>query len=568
MGPQPSNTASVPADLVAARRRSALSGIDPDASEVPRLGDPPPASSALRELSAPVLNHLVTQIAETPLAVILADREGRVILRDAGTSATLAAMDDRCVDVGFSLAEADVGTNGVGTSLETKRPAMVIGEDHYLRSFQSFTCANAPVVDPITHRVEGTVGVLCPVDDTAPLLLPTAIHLSSQISELLLERATPDERLLLEQFLRRRRTTKRAIATIGEGVLIATAAAQRLLAGVDHAELWEHVEAAVRESRSATIDIDIERPSGAPLHLRCRAVYRAGEIGGATVEFAAARQSTTRRRSDERLGQLIGDSVPWRAMVADALQAARLDEPVLVAGERGTGRLSVAKAIAELDRSERVLVFDSATVLLEGPREWVLEATTALAPDATVVLRRIDQLPDDVAAALAAAIANAPTGARVIATTERTVAPEPGLAALLDRLDVLRVDVPPLRDRRDDIAALVDHFGAACGRRRIDPQVIKVLYRQAWPGNVTELQQSLRAAHARASTDALGVHHLPRHLRGDSSRRPLHGLRQDEAEAIEAAIKTSPTRAAAAERLGISRATLYRRIDAYGLDLD
>jgi transcriptional regulator of acetoin/glycerol metabolism len=564
MGPQPSITA--PADLAAARRRSALSGIDPGASEVPQLGDPPPSSSALRQLSAPVLDELVTHIADTPLAVILADRTGRVIHRDAAMSATLAAMDDRSVDVGFSLAETDVGTNGVGTSLEAKRPAMVIGDDHFLRSFQPFTCANAPVVDPITHRVEGTVGVLCPVEETTPLLLPTALQLSAQIGELLLERATPDERVLLEQFLRRRRGTKRAIATIGAGVFIATPAAQRLLEGVDHAGLWEEVEAAVRESSSATIDI--ERPSGGPLHLRCRPVYRAGEIGGATVEFAATRHRTRRRRTDKRLGTLIGDSAPWRTMVADALQAARLDEPVLIAGERGTGRLSVATAIAELRESEHTTVFDSASVLVDGAREWVLDATDALVADATFVIRRIDQLPDDVAAALAAAVNGAPTGTRVIATTERTTAAEPGLAALLDQLDVLRIDVPPLRDRRDDIAALVGHFGAAFGRRRIDPEVIKVLYRQAWPGNVTELQQALRAAHATASTDALAVRHLARHLRDDQPRRPLAGLRQQEAEAIVTAIQTSATRAEAAERLGISRATLYRRIDAYGLDVD
>jgi transcriptional regulator of acetoin/glycerol metabolism len=94
------------------------------------------------------------------------------------------------------------------------------------------------------------------------------------------------------------------------------------------------------------------------------------------------------------------------------------------------------------------------------------------------------------------------------------------------------------------------------------------LYRQPWPGNVTELRQALRSAHARAGTEALTVRHLPRHVQREPNRRPLHGLRQQEADAIVAAISSTATRADAARQLGISRATLFRRIKAYGLDLD
>lgn len=569
MAPTSRRSATATADMAAARRRSTLYRLDPSATDVPLAGEPSPRSDALEQLSAPVLDQLLAQIVDTSLAVVLADGEGRVARRDAPTSATLAAMDKRRVDVGFSLAEPDVGTNGVGTSLETKRPAMVVGTDHFLEAFQMFTCANAPIFDPVTHRVEGTVGVLCPVDDTGPLLLSTALHLSARINELLLERATPAERSLLEQFLRHRRNPKTALATMGEGVLIATPAAQRLLTGVDHAELWEHVEAATRHGGETTTELSFDRPTGVPLRLRCQPVYRGGEVGGATVEFVAGRPSTRRTRRicpEDQLGDLVGASAAWRAIVRDAQQAARVDSPVLVVGDRGTGRLAIATAIADLHRSRDVRVFDSSTVLVEGAREWVLKATAAFVPDTTIVLRRIDQLPDAVAATLAAEVAATPDGARVIATTGRAAAAEPGLAALIDQLNVLRIDVPRLEDRRDDIAPLVRHLSAESGRHQVDPQVINVLYRQPWPGNVTELRQTLRSADARAATEPVGVEHLPRQIRQESSRKPLHGLRRQEADAIVAAVNSTATRTEAAELLGISRATLYRRIDAYQLD--
>ena len=569
MAPTPSRPEPVIADMVAARRRSAHYGLDPAASEIPHLGEPHPAAESLTRLSAPVLDELLSQLADTSMGAVLADRRGCLTRRDAATPAVLAAMDDRSLDVGYSLAETKVGTNGVGTSLETRRPAIVVGDDHYLECFKAFTCANAPILHPVTRRVEGSVGVVCPVDDTGPLLLPTAVQLSAQISQLLLEQATSEERFLLEHFLRRRRSPRNAIATIGQGVLIATPAAQRLLAGVDQAELWEHVRAAIGQGRMT--DTDFESPSSPPLRLRCQPLFRGGELGGATVELAVESSPTRRTRQtrhEDRLGDLVGASDRWRAVVREALQAARLNEPVLVVGERGTGRLSIAEAIAQHGGTCPIEVFDSAEILIEGAFDWVLRARDALVRETAVVLRRVDQLPDDVAATLASVIASAPDQAWVIATTETTSATEPGLAALLDRLNVLQIEVPPLRNRRDDIPPLVHHFTADRGHRRVDPHVISVLYRQSWPGNVIELRQTLRSARAKAAGRALTVQHLPRHIRQEPSRKPLHGLRQQEADAIVAAITSTATRTEAAKLLGISRATLYRRIDAYGLDPD
>jgi transcriptional regulator of acetoin/glycerol metabolism len=194
-------------------------------------------------------------------------------------------------------------------------------------------------------------------------------------------------------------------------------------------------------------------------------------------------------------------------------------------------------------------------------------AKTALSKDGTVLFRRIDQLDDSSAAALASLIAR-PHQARTAATAQETAVAAPGLSSLLDQLNVLRIDLPPLRNRRDDIPHLTRHFARLLGHADVDQRVIDVLYRQTWPGNLTELRQTLRSASAKAKTDPIGLQHLPRQVRREHSRKPLHGLRQHEADAIVAAINSTSTRAEAAKQLGISRATLFRRINAYGLDLD
>ena len=65
------------ADMAAAQRRSALYGLDPATSEIPHLGEPRPAADALRHLSSPVLDRLLSHLTDTSLALVLADRDGK-----------------------------------------------------------------------------------------------------------------------------------------------------------------------------------------------------------------------------------------------------------------------------------------------------------------------------------------------------------------------------------------------------------------------------------------------------------------------------------------------------------
>ena len=556
-----------PRAIAGARRRSSHYGIDATTTDIPFGGDVRPAADKLRRVSAPVLDDLLSSIADSSIGVVLADKSGHLARREAANSATLRAMATRSIEVGFSLAEVDVGTNGVGTCLETKSPVLVVGDDHHLESFHGFTCANAPIFDPISRRVEGTVGVLCPVDETGPLLLSTALQLSDRISSLLLEQASPEERRLLDQFLRHRRSSKKAIATMSEGVMIATPPAQRLLAGVDHGELWQRVESETLLRAGSHAEFEFDRPTGGPLHLRCRPMLLDGAVGGATIEFVPAGSPSSkrsRRRGRDRLGDLVGVSDSWNATVREAFEVAHLNQPVLVVGEQGTGKMSIARAITELGGGN-VHEFDSAEVLLDGDRQWVLAVRAALTEGAAVILRRVDRLSDNIAASLASVLAAA-GNPRVLATTIATDPPGLGSAALVGQLDVLRVTVAPLRDRRDDIAPLVTLLSRKYGGP-VQPQALSVLYRHSWPGNVTEVDQALRSAYARSRTSSIGLEHLPKHIRSESNRRPLHGLRQKEAAAIIDAIESTPSRVEAARLLGISRATLYRRIEAYGIDV-
>jgi sigma-54 dependent transcriptional regulator, acetoin dehydrogenase operon transcriptional activator AcoR len=140
-----------------------------------------------------------------------------------------------------------------------------------------------------------------------------------------------------------------------------------------------------------------------------------------------------------------------------------------------------------------------------------------------------------------------------------TTAPDPSAA---ERLGARAVELPPLRTRPEDIGPIA---ASILGERRLRPEALQLLERLPWPGNVRELAIALHATHA----PVIGVDDLPADLRAQAARVPTSGLQRLEADAIARALAgCGGNKREAARALGISRSTLYRKLRAYGLDLE
>ncbi|HMD32394.1 MAG TPA: sigma-54 dependent transcriptional regulator, partial [Candidatus Acidoferrales bacterium] len=162
--------------------------------------------------------------------------------------------------------------------------------------------------------------------------------------------------------------------------------------------------------------------------------------------------------------------------------------------------------------------------------------------------------------------------ARIIALTnanlDRAVAEHRFRADLFFRLNVLAIDVPPLRTRPADVIPLAHdilrRLGPVHGRpeARLDAEAEGVLIAYSWPGNVRELKNALERALVFAQQDVLGADDLPESLRASASRAPgnsanLRSLEQIEREAIAATLEATRYKITrAAQILGISRKTL------------
>ncbi len=168
---------------------------------------------------------------------------------------------------------------------------------------------------------------------------------------------------------------------------------------------------------------------------------------------------------------------------------------------------------------------------------------------------------------------------RIIAATNQNIqkAIETGRFRedLFYRLNVIPITLPPLRERKDDIPLLIDHFlkklSIRSGKKVLEVSEIAMalLLEYNWPGNIRELENVIEYAHTRTRTSVITEDKLPPHFQKGPIRPAagaLSGASMNELEKITAALdETHWNRSKAAERLGIGRATLWRKMKAYNL---
>ncbi|MFH1844232.1 MAG: sigma 54-interacting transcriptional regulator [bacterium] len=306
---------------------------------------------------------------------------------------------------------------------------------------------------------------------------------------------------------------------------------------------------------------------------------------------------------------IISKSHRMRDLFAILPQIAVSGSTCLVVGESGTGKELVARAIHDLSprRSGPFVVANCAALpdtLLEselfGYKAGAFTGAQrdkpgrfALARGGTLFLDEIGDISPAVQVRLLRVLqertfeplggtASEQTDARVVLATNRNleelVAQNAFRADLYYRINVLNLVLPPLRDRKEDIPLLVDHFIARFNRLQdrdiagISPEALAVLAEHDYAGNVRELENFIEHAFVHCRGGLIEPRHLPQAVRPATSGALLdirpRSLRELEKQAILAALERNHWhRQAAADELGIHKTTLFRKIAAHGIEL-
>lgn len=532
-------------EIELAWKRATMSGLDPGMRvRETTMGDID-TRSRLFVAAAPVLDTMVDELADTGFSILLADRRSRIVDRRVNSLALERALDRVLAVPGFRYLEEFSGTNSLSTAFELRRPIAVTGDEHFLEALHCFACYGAPIIHPITHRLEGVVDVSGPVAEATALLGPFLMRAAKDIEERLLEGARLAEKLLLAEF-QIQGGQRHAVIALGEGIVLTNTAAVDIVRGDDHVAL--RALAAELSGRAVSED-PVILSSGAQVTVRAHLVP--GAQGGALFEIidaptgAAASKSSTGRRYVPAPG------------VEPAAPSART---VLVTGEPGSGRTTTARSLAGLDCA----LFDAADCVLD-PEGWLSRVHTALDGDHPVVLDGIELLSPRLAGLLAAQIQQSST--RVIMTSG-PVDDLTGAHRALGSLALARHDVQPLRLYSHRIAAIAKSILAELlpgSSVEVAASALSVLVAQSWPGNLRELRAVLDYAARDRERGLIIDTDLPESVRlAERPSRPLTLMESAERDAIVAALRASDgNRVAAAAALGIGRTTLYARLRQY-----
>ncbi|MEZ4320479.1 MAG: sigma-54 dependent transcriptional regulator [Myxococcota bacterium] len=288
-------------------------------------------------------------------------------------------------------------------------------------------------------------------------------------------------------------------------------------------------------------------------------------------------------------------------------RAARSQAAILVRGETGSGKELVARALHDLSpRAKKpYLAVNCATLTgdllaselfghVRGAFTGAVRDRKGLferADGGTVFLDEIGELPLEIQPRLLRVLQEqrfTPVGSgtpihvdvRVISATHRALRREVQAgrfrADLMFRIRVAPLFIPPLRDRIEDVELLLRHFMAELSTpertlAEVTPDALAAMQAYTWPGNVRELRNIVEAALALGSGSALTMDDLPPELRGEAPPSALSEVgsavrQQERAELVSALAKAGGNRTRAAELLGVSRTTLWRRLRELALD--
>ena len=544
-------------EIVHSWNRSLMSGVNPHGMLLPEgiVGE---RSSRLIQAAEPVMARLCEQLDGSPVWGMLLDKDCMQLGRSVGSKTFTDINESRGYRPGAVFSEHLVGTNGAAMSVELLKPSIVIGPEHFRDSEQNLVSVGAPVRDS-QNRLVGVFSLNGYYAAASSLLEPFARDIAWAIRERLSEEAHRDEREIFALFTRLSKRPSQPVLAVSENIFIANRAARQFFANSGETEsITQRALEAVRSGRDADVLVTL-RDGEVSLH--CRAV----EISHG--QFGAVATVGKVNRTIVSTGAVSLNAQTAFARLAAAREAGT---PVAIRGERGTGKSRLARTLA---RSGNFDEFDGSAAVAR-PRQWLAELHAALAdPGRVVFIKHLDEVDSGIAAATAAMVRGAK--AYCVASLTAPVAEDSLLADLIP----MGIEIPALRERTEEIPRIITELleehriaasalggmpDSAAAGHSVSSDVLSALMRYEWRGNVAQLRRVLDTAASVAKRHEIALEDLPSTILADTSGRDLSKLERNERELLFSALTESQwNREAAAKVLGISRATIYRKIKQF-----
>ncbi|MDY7575065.1 sigma-54-dependent Fis family transcriptional regulator [Actimicrobium sp. CCI2.3] len=566
-------------------------------------------------------------LAETGTIMILTDPQG-MILSVEGDPRALSAAEEIRLSAGSSWDESICGTNAIGTALSVGQPVQIHASEHFCAGIKDWTCSATVIRDPYDGRILGAIDVSGLGKTFSPHCLALAVTTAGRIESQLAKQEMDVRYHLLERSMAK-------MSSLHDGVIICDrrgfpikangCAAQALLARGIAFDLKS-------TGPIATLNLGLFSSTAgavAPAWLRddwLEAVVVGGERIGTllTIPALPARPLSTRSPAFTKVVAeadhhqdftgIVGDSAPLLRAISKARLLAKTNVPVLLLGETGVGKENFSQGIHRAGHpgtqpfvalncgglSKDLLaseLFGHTEGAFTGSRRGGMAGKIEAANGGTLFLDEIGEMPLELQPHFLRVLEEGEIyrigetvprkiSFKLISATNRDLHEEVTQGRfrmdLFYRVSVTSIRIPPLRERRGDIAALAAHFlrqfaeRYGMGAKDIGADVLEALEQHPWPGNVRELRNAIESMFLMAGTaSALQLDALPeaiapalaaRPLSADAGRGKLEGAELASIRATLAADHGNLTQVA--RHLGIAKSTLYVKLKKYGLDQD
>ncbi|WP_418792373.1 sigma-54-dependent Fis family transcriptional regulator [Phosphitispora sp. TUW77] len=622
-------------------RRSRATDIDPVSSIVPEVSSRElehrrEAKRELLEISLPIMNNLLSFVAGSGFVVSMSDQDGVIIERIVDEGVTL--MGKNGLFTGYSLKEEIVGANATGLALRLGRPIQVFATEHYIKALHSWTCSSAPIYGH-SGEIVGTLTMNGTFEKVHSHTLGMVVAAVNAIEgQLKINIANQYQNTIVDSI-------SEGLIAVDEKARITkinAAAAALLKVNVDtvrHSSINELLGCQNPISRSLQSgdivnDEEYQAENGrrkTHCTISCRPIRNPQHkiVGLVAIirEIRAVKQLIQQMvgaRARFVFDDLIGQNASYLKTVELAKRAAKSSSNVLLLGESGTGKEVFAQAIhnaskrskgpfiaincgaipRELIASEMFGYSDGA---FTGAKRGGNPGKFELAEGGTLFLDEIGEMPIELQASLLRVLQEKvvtriggtqviPIDVKVIAATNKDLHKEVEKGCfrkdLYYRLNVLIINMVPLRSRKDDIVTLTRFFMEKITERLglhinvLHPETLEALQRYYWPGNIRELENVIERAIHTASGDTLTLDCMPEEILSVSQIQSyINPARPEELSGDDIIIrrkKKNPGKgiileslkrndgnlSQAAKDLGISRPTLYSKLKKYGIELN
>src|SRR5665648_145136 len=581
----------------------------------------------LIEVSWPILKMIGEMIRGSGFRVDLVDKDGYFLK---------IISDMEILEESKKLGSV-VGTNGIAIALFTGNSIQILGSEHYNIHHHNWTCSAAPIYDP-SGNIAGAVNMSGNYRLLHKHTLGMVVGIANAIESVLKTEKKVLELSINNKFL------NTIIESISDGLIVLNkkgeithlnSIAGKILCKESHEVIGKPIDKLIRtnfpllnilNNRKGYLEEEIivtpfyDKKNSQRYLLTEKVVEDSeGESQGVTALFKEIKKvhrligNFIGANTRYNFSSIIGNNVKLTEAVNLAKTASVSSCKILIQGESGTGKEIFAQAIHNNSnrRDKPFIAINCGAIprdLVEselfgyeegaftGAKRGGKPGKFELAEGGTLFLDEIESMPLDAQPKLLRVLESnqlmrvggnkiIPIDIRIISSTNKDLllsAKEGNFREdLYYRLNAVNINIPPLRERKDDIPILVKYISNKIGRRinknniEIDKKVLEVLCEHNWPGNIRELENALESAIILSKNNKITIEIIPENIKpfksndpdikGDREANSLIDIEKEVIFKVLKEVKGNITKAFRA--LGIDRSTLYRKIKKFKISI-